>query len=162
MRHHYISIRVTKSGVSKKVGKLNHSDIAGGNAKSVGFQSTFFLFSYVEKWFKCMVQYVEQKHLRIRQVHFRLLEIPPHQLTQTYFPFSPAIDSTCVLMFYPFCGILRNRSFSFYFSQICQSSFLVCPSIVSRIPLTLESIYSPVFPIKVLKLCFSHVSPSLI
>lgn len=109
-----------------------------------------------------MVQYVEQKHLRIRQVHFRFLEIPPHQLTQTYFPFSPAIDSTCVLMFYLFCGILRNRSFWFYFSQICQSSFLVCPSIVLRIPLTLESIYSPVFPIKVLKLCFSHVSPSLI
>lgn len=162
MRHYYIPIRVTKSGVSKKVGKLNHSDIAGGNAKSVGFQSTFFFFSYVEKWFKCMVQYVEQKHLRIRQVHFRFLEIPPHQLTQTYFPFSPAIDSTCVLMFYLFCGILRNRSFWFYFSQICQSSFLVCPSIVLRIPLTLESIYSPVFPIKVLKLCFSHVSPSLI
>lgn len=71
-----------------------------------------------------MVQYVEQKHLRIRQVHFRLLEIPPHQLTQTYFPFSPAIDSTCVLMFYPFCGILRNRSFSFILVKFVSLPFL--------------------------------------
>lgn len=100
-----------------------------------------FFLSLWEKLFKCMAKYIEQKdlwHGRYIQDTQKSLHIS--STDHLSFLCSCIVYTTYILtfFFFFFCGTL-NRNFSSYFSQVCQSSFIVCLSIILRNPLTLDS-----------------------